>query len=215
MDVGSAIKAWRKRRGLSQNALGQMAGTSANMVGLYERGRSSPTVQQLQRIAGAMNLDLLELLAGPDATREELTDPLAEPGPPRAVARLCTVPFVAPWDGGDIDAEAADRWPVLCDLLPHDACLVTRVDDDSMQPYLLQGDAVLVDPAVQAVSSGNLVIARLNGRVVARRFLELGTGEVLEAYNSMYPPVQAADVAVLGLIVAVVQRSLPCTTPQT
>lgn len=206
--VAEAIRAWRKRRGLSQQALGEKAGTSSNMIGLYERGRSSPTVQQLERIAAAMNLELIQLLAGPDSKGSEVAEPGREYAAPRAVAKLCTAAFVEAWTGGPIDIESAARWPVLCDLLPHDGCLVTRISDDSMQPYLLEGDAVVIDPEYQGVASGNLVMVDIDGEVHARRYLDLGEKAIFEPYNRLFPPHEADLEKVLGLVVAVVERSL-------
>lgn len=208
VDVREAIKVWRKRRGLSQQALGERAGTSANMIGLYERGKSSPTVQQLERIAAAMNLDLLQLLSGPDLKGSTVAEAGHDYGAPRAVAALCAVPFCESWDGSRIDAESSPTWPVLCELLPHEQCLVTRITDDSMHPYLLDGDAVVIDPEIQVVSSGCLVMARLEGEIRARRYLDLGARKILEAYNRLYPPVEADADQIVGTVVAVVERDL-------
>jgi transcriptional regulator with XRE-family HTH domain len=61
-DLGDAIRAWRQRRGLSQEGLGDRAGLSANYVGDVERGERNVSVRALWQIADGLQLTASQLL---------------------------------------------------------------------------------------------------------------------------------------------------------
>ena len=53
MDAASAIRAARRRAGLTQGALAARAGTSQATVSAYESGRKQPSVATLDRLLAA------------------------------------------------------------------------------------------------------------------------------------------------------------------
>jgi transcriptional regulator with XRE-family HTH domain len=53
MDAASAIRAARRRAGLTQLALATMAGTSQATVSAYESGRKQPSLPTLSRLLAA------------------------------------------------------------------------------------------------------------------------------------------------------------------
>src|SRR5579863_810044 len=57
--VGSAVRAARRRAGLSQVELARRAGTSQPSIARLERGLVSPTVVSLDRIARALGTELV------------------------------------------------------------------------------------------------------------------------------------------------------------
>jgi transcriptional regulator with XRE-family HTH domain len=57
--VGSAVRAARRRAGVSQAELAERAGTSQPSIARLEKGRVSPTVITLDRIARALGSDLV------------------------------------------------------------------------------------------------------------------------------------------------------------
>jgi transcriptional regulator with XRE-family HTH domain len=57
--VGSAVRAARKRVGMSQAELARKAGTSQPSIARLEQGRVSPTVISLERIARALKSELV------------------------------------------------------------------------------------------------------------------------------------------------------------
>ena len=59
--IGLRMKELRKRRGLSQEKLAEMAETSPNYLSRMERGTENPTLDMLIKIADALNLELWEL----------------------------------------------------------------------------------------------------------------------------------------------------------
>ena len=55
------MKKHRKRMGLSQAALAERAGTAPNYIALIEVGKNFPSLPMLEKIAGALNIDALDL----------------------------------------------------------------------------------------------------------------------------------------------------------
>ncbi len=58
VDVGIRLRQLREQRGLSIRALARQSGLSANALSLIERGRSSPSVSTLYKVAGAMSVPI-------------------------------------------------------------------------------------------------------------------------------------------------------------
>ena len=56
VDVGIRLRQLREQRGLSIRALARHSGLSANALSLIERGRSSPSVSTLNKVAAAMGV---------------------------------------------------------------------------------------------------------------------------------------------------------------
>jgi transcriptional regulator with XRE-family HTH domain len=62
-NASSLIQDARRRSGISQQELARRAGTSQSAIARLERGRSSPTVDMIQRLIQAAGFDLrLELV---------------------------------------------------------------------------------------------------------------------------------------------------------
>lgn len=60
LEVGGRIREIRERRELSQRALAELSGLSANAISRIERGESSPTVSTLHRLATALSVPITE-----------------------------------------------------------------------------------------------------------------------------------------------------------
>jgi transcriptional regulator with XRE-family HTH domain len=63
MDVARALRSARQEAGLSQRQVAELADVPASTIGRIERGQVSPTVQMLERLAGAMGLRLSMVFA--------------------------------------------------------------------------------------------------------------------------------------------------------
>ena len=59
--LGRRIKSVRRARGLSQEALAEKAGISAQYVSNIERGKENPTLDLLFTLADALKIELAEL----------------------------------------------------------------------------------------------------------------------------------------------------------
>lgn len=67
--VGSRLREWRQRRGLTQEQLAERSGLSYKFIGEIERGTGNPTVETLGRLAAALDVDLSELLRAGEPSR--------------------------------------------------------------------------------------------------------------------------------------------------
>lgn len=66
MTVGEHIKKVRLKKKLSQKALGEKLGMSQQMIAQYENGERNPKLETLKKIAGVLNVSLLDLGIIPD-----------------------------------------------------------------------------------------------------------------------------------------------------
>jgi transcriptional regulator with XRE-family HTH domain len=57
-EIGPRLKGLRKQRGLSLRALAGLCGLSANTISLVERGKTSPSVATLNRLATALGVSM-------------------------------------------------------------------------------------------------------------------------------------------------------------
>lgn len=56
--LGDNIMLLRKKRGLSQSALGKTIGTSGDVIGRYERGDITPSIDVVAKIADALDVSI-------------------------------------------------------------------------------------------------------------------------------------------------------------
>ncbi len=59
--LGRRIKTLRKDRGLTQEELGEASGVNYKFLGSLERGLENPSVATLEKIATALEVELMEL----------------------------------------------------------------------------------------------------------------------------------------------------------
>ena len=82
IEIGQIIVGVRKSKGIGQNALAKRAGMTPAQLCQFEKGRVSPTLRTLERIAAALDMTVVELLGGAGGmstaekpeTREALPD---------------------------------------------------------------------------------------------------------------------------------------------
>jgi transcriptional regulator with XRE-family HTH domain len=60
--VARNIKFWRKQRGLSQSSLSADAGLSRTFLSRVENGVETVSIDHLEKLAKALNVDIAELL---------------------------------------------------------------------------------------------------------------------------------------------------------
>jgi transcriptional regulator with XRE-family HTH domain len=67
VNVGKELRALRKEQGLSIRALARASDISANAISMIERGRSSPSVSTLYKMADALNIPITDFFtSAPD-----------------------------------------------------------------------------------------------------------------------------------------------------
>ncbi|MBM3324852.1 MAG: helix-turn-helix transcriptional regulator [Calditrichaeota bacterium] len=62
--IGERIREARKRAGLSQEALADRIGVNRSYLSLVENGKSSPTFEFVEKIAGGMSLRVEDIVLG-------------------------------------------------------------------------------------------------------------------------------------------------------
>ncbi len=72
MNIGARIRDARQRRRLSQGELADRADINRTYLSQLENGRSSPTLEVLERIARALDVETAELISETQAAREPL-----------------------------------------------------------------------------------------------------------------------------------------------
>ncbi len=58
MTIGEHIMLLRKNKKLSQSALGKAVGTSGDIIGRYERGIITPSIEVIMKIADALEVSI-------------------------------------------------------------------------------------------------------------------------------------------------------------
>ena len=66
MDFGDNMMLIRKKKGLSQAALGKLTGTSGDVVGRYERGDIKPSIEVVAKIADSLEVSVDYLIGKTD-----------------------------------------------------------------------------------------------------------------------------------------------------
>ena len=66
MDFGDIMMLIRKKKGLSQAALGKAIGTSGDVIGRYERGDIKPSIDVVAKIADALEVSVDYLIGKTD-----------------------------------------------------------------------------------------------------------------------------------------------------
>lgn len=74
--VGSQIRTLRQERGISQEKLALIAGVNTSYVGQIERGIRSPTIDMLDKLAQALEVDVVDFF-GSEINREIYSNPEA------------------------------------------------------------------------------------------------------------------------------------------
>lgn len=79
MGIGKLIKEARKRAGLTQAQLAEKSGVAAISIHQYEAGKREPRVEQLLRLAPALNVPISYLLETEDIDGNMLPTHFADP----------------------------------------------------------------------------------------------------------------------------------------
>jgi transcriptional regulator with XRE-family HTH domain len=61
--LATNLRVWRKQRGISQERLADLAGLHRTYVGSIERGERNVSIDNIERLAVALGLEVVELLA--------------------------------------------------------------------------------------------------------------------------------------------------------
>ena len=145
------------------------AGVSPSTWHDYEGGRSSPTLERLQRIAALLGCSIAYLVG------ENIEAPPEFPAIPT------------------YETGGGTHWAVAEGLEPYDTPIPAgmigyRVHGDSMEPVARDGQTVIATPDVD-VKGGDLAVVELNDDSHAFKRVYYQDGRiVLQSVNTIYPP---------------------------
>jgi transcriptional regulator with XRE-family HTH domain len=66
------MKAYRRKSGLTQEKLAEKVDVSTHHIGMIELARNFPTLDLVERIADALNIEIYQLFIEPHSPNEEL-----------------------------------------------------------------------------------------------------------------------------------------------
>ena len=182
-NFGENLKTIRTGRGLSQEALAQLLGTSKQVISRYENGQRTPKVNAAAKYAQLLGVSLASLNG---------EDPLPHPDLLRVHHQ--SIPLLGE-TSGDVRIETPDSQTSGCDF-------AFILKDESMQPRFLPGDTVFLRSQAD-VPDGQIAAVRLDGEILLRRVYHLPDRLQLIAENPLFPPLlpDIREAIILGLAV--------------
>lgn len=166
---------------ISNVQLGKEIGISDETIRKWRNGQTVPPVDKAKILADYFHISL-DALMGKRLYTEQTTAEL---------------PLVGLVQAGSFDILNDDSWADTCSVRaqllaerPRKECVAIKVIGDSMSPYLLPNDVLVVHRQSFAVN-GNIIVAydpTVNGYTV-KKFRQNGDSVVLEPYNPEYKPI--------------------------
>ena len=205
-DIGSKIKAARKAAHIGQAELGEAIGIGKSSISEWESGKRSPDIDKVKDIAKVLNVTPTYLMGWKE---EDVPDqrPLPAGLLPVVKRRIPIIGHVAA--GVPIMAEREyeeyedDTYGISCDY-------VLRVEGDSMEPRVLDGDVVYVRQQPD-VDDGQIAVVGVDDSVTLKVVYHLPNGLQLVSLNPKYKPMIYTQsntdyLAIIGLAVAYKRR---------
>ena len=195
------LKNARKAKGFTQEKLASLVSVSRQAYSSYETGTRDPDTRTLSQIA--INLDVsVDYLLG------KVTQSQTESN--RMIPLLGSVPAGVPIEAIEDVEEYIDIYPRF---VKHGELFALRVQGDSMEPDLRNGDIVIVEKQ-EFVENGDVAVVRVNGEDVTLKRVKLtNKGLRLIPSTPAYDPVffdsdQVATlpVTIIGKVIEIRRR---------
>jgi phage repressor protein C with HTH and peptisase S24 domain len=209
----SALREMRQRRGLSMEALAQLAGTTASQINKLEKRQRRLTDEWLLKLAEALQCNPEDLIDGSGrrlprtdhGTAEQLYVP---------ECRLAPVDEDGPAAGmGHFQDYAVFRvdWLKALSSSSYDKLMVYIVDDDSMEPTLRSGDHILVEPTGDRMRGDGIYVIKMSSGLAIKRVVFAPTGQAVDILsdNPVYPAhdkVARSNIGLIGRVIWVGRR---------
>ncbi|MDE6734830.1 MAG: XRE family transcriptional regulator [Desulfovibrio sp.] len=208
-NFGERLKAARKGK-LTQGELSLATGISQNAICNYENGKRSPNAPRLQSICDALGISSAWLLTGEGPKdlqgKEERSRiiPLAQVSESYGFVKdndgsgMINVPLVSArlsaGQGsfevqGEIEGYSAFSSAFLHRKGNPASMVVMKVQGDSMQPEIMDGDAVLIDQSKKEVRLGRIYAVGFEDAIYLKRIDKEPGKIVLKSVNPEYRPI--------------------------
>jgi repressor LexA len=187
------LRTIREQRNLSQKDVAKYLGISSQAYGYYERGERSPGAGNLRKLANFFDVSV-DFLLGRELIKDE---------PNRLIPLLGTVPAGTPIEAIEDIEEYIDIYPRL---VKHGELFALRVQGDSMEPDLRNGDIVIIEKQ-EFVDNGDVAVVRVNGEDVTLKRVKLtAKGLMLIPSNPAYDPVYFDSDQIATLPVTIIGK---------
>lgn len=193
---------FREEARLTQEEVGKALGVSSQAVGFWERGENKPlpgNVRRLAKLYGCIVSDISDIAPSPGEDQRVC----AESGSQHNVVATCRVPIyglcmakgITDWHA---DVIPEGEYELDTTEAPSDGrrYAAFKVEGDSMEPRIHDGDIVLADLDLEP-ASGNIVVAKWDDTVMIKRYRRYGNQIVLESINPRYEPIQVRPIWML------------------
>lgn len=200
----SALRDMRRHRGLSMEALAQLAGTTASQINKLEKKQRRLTDEWMIKLSRALNCDPADLI---DDARRAASSSESQ-SPEHVILPECDLSAV------DQDGPAAGKghlldyavfridWLTKLTTGPSEMLMVYQVDDDSMEPTLRPGDHALVELVGDRMRGDGIYVFATKAGLAMKRIVFFPEGERVSVLsdNPLYPAHEAVDRASINLI---------------
>ena len=195
MSIAKNIKEIRDRFNLTQDELGEIAGVSGGAVSTWERGTAEPRMGAVQKIADKLKISKADII---------------EDRNPIKTVRAIRIPVLGRVQAGipiDAQEEIVDWEEITPDMGITGEFFGLRINGDSMQPRIVEGDVVIVRQQSDA-ESGDVVIALVNGNeATIKKLIKYENGGIaLVAFNPLYEPLQYSEGDIASLPVQIIGK---------
>ena len=158
--MANCLKAWRKVRGLTQEALGAKVGTDKTVISKLERNERKLTRGWLEKLGPALNAEPGDILKSPESVLDQEPHMWNTADLPPIGGTPPGIVGISEWDVRSSAGPGAENRDEKTEINIHyfsemtvrhelnaqpENCHVIRVEGDSMEPTLRTGDRVMID----------------------------------------------------------------------
>lgn len=196
-NVGKRIRELRQARGMTQLDLAQKIGlTSKAAISKIEHGERQVSVPTASRIADALDVHLSDILF---------------PVQNEAVISSATIPVLGRVVAG-APLEAVENIVGFVDVpvswTMKGECFGLKVKGESMSPYIMDGDVVIVEKC-ETAETGDFVIALINGEdACCKKYMRgehgislISLNPACASYSFTAEEVEALPVVIIGRVI--------------
>ncbi|MDK4685575.1 XRE family transcriptional regulator [Kingella negevensis] len=203
MSFNERVKNRRLELGLSQAALGKLAGVPQSTIGQIENGRNKSSTKILE-LAHALQTTVEYLVDGVEPAQKQPSLPNVSEMPTPTPLYIYSVPIISwvqagSWQPVELFDDDDLEYIVCRTKLGKDGYAL-RVRGDSMQPEFTEGDIIVIDPHGEP-RAGSFVIALHDNETTFKQLVFDGSRPMLRPLNSNYPYLQIKENdRILGVV---------------
>jgi phage repressor protein C with HTH and peptisase S24 domain len=196
MKLSDRLKKVRESSGRTQKDLAVELGLSVTAIQGYESGRQVPGGNVLESLAKmGININWLLIGEGEMSRRDSLAVTETEQWPPEGYIHIPHYEIAASAGGGalvnseqvvDYMTFKADYVRTSLGLSPADAAVISVIGD-SMEPYLADGDLILIDQKVTRIEDDSVYVIQSGDSLKVKRIQKMLDGTVIvKSDNNKY-----------------------------